>query len=141
MSSIRLFTGLSLPPDLLHKFGVLLSDLIPLASIKWSPVVNLHITIKFIGNWPASRVPELVDVLNKLPREGNVAVHLSGFDFFPRALVAKVDLSPALQNLAARTELALGHLGIAPERREYRPHLTLARLASRTGIEALRTKI
>ena len=31
----------------------------PLARINWSPVDNLHITTKFIGEWPEARLDEI----------------------------------------------------------------------------------
>ena len=56
---MRLFTALDLPPDVLLRLERLLAALRPEASIKWSPLDNLHITTKFIGEWPEKRVDEL----------------------------------------------------------------------------------
>ena len=37
----------------------LLRELRPLAPLNWSPMENLHITSKFIGEWPEQRLGEL----------------------------------------------------------------------------------
>ena len=47
--------GGSNPPDLEE----LLRHLKPSARIAWSPIANLHVTTKFIGEWPEERLGEL----------------------------------------------------------------------------------
>ena len=56
---MRLFTGIDLPAEVAASLEKLLARLMPLASIRWSPVENFHITTKFIGEWPESKVDEL----------------------------------------------------------------------------------
>ena len=46
----------------------------------------------------------------------------------PRALVAKVKPAPALTELAADHERRMRRLGLAPETRNFTPHVTLARM-------------
>ena len=48
---MRLFTGLDLSGDVLANLANLLARLRPSARIRWTPVENLHITTKFIGEW------------------------------------------------------------------------------------------
>ena len=67
---MRLFTAINLPDEMIWKLERLLSVLRPEALIKWSPLDNLHITTKFIGEWPADRVPEIENALRDLlPRQ------------------------------------------------------------------------
>jgi len=53
---MRLFTGLDLPADVVHNLEQLLQRLRPTARIHWSLAANLHITTKFIGEWPEERL-------------------------------------------------------------------------------------
>ena len=56
---MRLFTGVDLPEDVREKLERLLMHLRPCAHLKWSPVYNLHVTLKFIGEWPEDKLPHL----------------------------------------------------------------------------------
>ena len=52
-----------------------------------------------------------------------------------------MDAGPQLRELAAALETKLAPLGIPPESREFRPHLTLARFDSPQGTDALRAAV
>ena len=60
---MRLFTGVDLPDDVREKLERLLMHLRACAHLKWSPVYNLHVTLKFIGEWPEEKLPQLEDAL------------------------------------------------------------------------------
>jgi 2'-5' RNA ligase len=147
MSNVRLFTGLSLPPDIIANLEALLCELRPLAPrIRWSPAANLHITTKFIGAWPFSRLPELSRLLYDGHLSGAVPVSISGIGFFrgphrSRVLFAGVEESARLRELASQTETLLEILNIPREKRDYRPHLTLARIPGPTPWPALDEKV
>ena len=53
---MRLFTALDLEPGVAAKLERLLDRLRPTARIQWSAPANLHITTKFIGEWPDGRL-------------------------------------------------------------------------------------
>jgi 2'-5' RNA ligase len=53
---MRLFTAIDLPAEVLDPLREFLARLRPLAKLHWSPVENLHITTKFIGEWPEARI-------------------------------------------------------------------------------------
>ena len=99
---------------------------------KPSPIANLHITTKFIGEFPDARLPELKTALAELPRTGPIAIRVAGFGCFPdaanpKSLFATVQSSPELASLAMETGLAVQRLGVEMESRPYVPHVTLAR--------------
>jgi 2'-5' RNA ligase len=130
---MRLFTGIALPPGVRDNLARVLSELRPLAPLNWSPVENLHITSKFIGEWPEARLTELIQTLENLDLPGGFEVTISCFGYFPnphnpRTLFAGVHAGPALTELASRIDEALLPLGVARESRPYSPHLTLARI-------------
>ena len=142
---MRLFTGIAPAPDVLKNLDALIAELKPLAALKWSPLENLHITTRFIGEWPAARLSELEKALDSVPRPGPVPIALHGFGFMPnphrpRVLFAAVKAGPELPQLASAIDTALEHLSCKREDRPYHPHLTLARVAN-DNIRQLRERI
>ena len=143
---MRLFTALDLPPEMLLPMEQLLAELRPEAEVKWSPLENLHITTKFIGEWPEERMEELDGALKNLRGWEPFDVRLSGLGWFPnagapRVLWAGADGGDALVALAAQTDDVLAELGIAKEQHPYSPHLTLARIKATTPLQRLRAKV
>ena len=63
---MRLFTGLNLSGEVIRNLERLLDRLRPTARIQWSPPRNLHITTKFIGEWPEERLDEMKSALGAL---------------------------------------------------------------------------
>jgi 2'-5' RNA ligase len=142
---MRLFTGIALPHHVLDNLARVLKELRPLAPLKWSPVENLHITSKFIGEWPEARLKELEHALENLTPTGGFEVTVAGFGYFPnprnpKTLFAGVQAGHELAELAARIDEALLPLGVARENRPYSPHLTLARIKNE-NIRELREHI
>jgi len=130
---MRLFVGIDLPEAVQDELGKLVGQFRPLAAVRWSRAGNLHVTTKFIGEWPDDRLPEMKRTLAAVAVPAPFDIGLDGFGWFPnphqpRIFWIGVAASPALAELAAATEAAVGRLGIPPEDRPFRPHLTLARL-------------
>jgi 2'-5' RNA ligase len=130
---MRLFIGLDVPWQIRRNLELLLKHLKPTAEIAWSTLGNLHVTTKFVGDWPDSRLAELNSALVPVPRPGELKISIRGIGWFPnphqpRVLFAGIQGPPELAALAASIESACEPLGIAAERRDYRPHLTLARV-------------
>jgi RNA 2',3'-cyclic 3'-phosphodiesterase len=142
---MRLFTGIALPPRVSENLARVLEELRPLAPLNWSPVENLHITGKFIGEWPEHRLTELEEALENLHTPGSFEIEIAGFGYFPnphqpRTLFADIQTGPELAELAHRIDETLRPLGVARETRPYSPHLTLARI-KRENIHELREHI
>jgi RNA 2',3'-cyclic 3'-phosphodiesterase len=129
---MRLFTGLDLPGDLVANLEELLRRLQPAARIHWSPPANLHVTTKFIGEWPEERLGELKAALGALPGRAVISVRIRRLGFFPNPHSPRIFWcgveAPGLSELATDTDLATAALGIAREKRDFSPHLTLARI-------------
>jgi RNA 2',3'-cyclic 3'-phosphodiesterase len=142
---MRLFTGLDLPRDVVANFEALLRSLKPAARINWSPPENLHITTKFIGEWPEARLEELKAALAAIPRGSVIPVRIRQVGFFPnsrapRNFWAGIE-APGLPELAAATDRTTAALGIASEKRAFSPHLTLARIKPPAELNALHQAI
>ena len=143
---MRLFTAIDLPEAVSWSLETLLERLRPTARLRWSPVHNMHLTTKFIGEWPAERLQELTVALGALPSAGQVSITVRGLGWFPnarspRVFWAGIEPSDGLFELATNTEQATSRLGIQKENRKYSPHLTLARIQMPADLNALRAAI
>jgi len=140
---MRLFAGIDLPDDVRNQLGALLDRLCPLAKLAWTPLEKMHVTTKFIGEWPEDRLDEMKRALSEVSAPGSVAVSIRRVGWLPsprhpRVLYAGVEASKSLNALAAATEQTLERLGIAREDRIYRPHVTLARVRDRVPLGTLK---
>lgn len=143
---MRLFCGLSLAYEVRRNIELLLQHLRPQADIPWSPPDNLHITTKFVGEWPDDRVDEVRSALGGIPTHGAMKIAIRGLGWFPnphspRVLFAGVDGPPALHDLHTAVDSRLATIGVKAESKPYHPHLTLARIKSHGGLAPLRQAI
>ena len=143
---MRLFTGIDLPEEVRERLERLLMHLRPAAHLKWSPVYNLHVTLKFIGEWPEDKLPQLEAALHSMPKRPAVPIEVKGLGWFPnphhpRVFWAAIHGGDPLTKLAADTDSALEPLGVAKEGRAFTAHLTLARIKEPTPLEALRNAV
>lgn len=144
---MRLFTGIDLPSEMLLRLERLISALRPEALIKWSPLDNLHITTKFIGEWPEARLPEIQTALASITLPTPFEIEIRELGWFPherspRVLWAGIQGGERLRQLALNTEELLQKaLGVALENRPYEPHLTLARIKNPVPLQRLRAKV
>jgi 2'-5' RNA ligase len=130
---VRLFTGIALPEDVTERLSALVERLRPSARIGWSRAANLHITTKFIGQWPEDRLPDLIESLRPVAVRLPVDISVEGLGWLPnarspRVLFADIKAGQGLTETAEATDAATSGLGIPRENRPFRPHLTLARI-------------
>jgi len=143
---MRLFTGIDLREDVRERLERLLMHLRPCAHLKWSPVYNLHVTLKFIGEWPEDQLPQLETALRSLPPRDPIPAEVKGFGWYPnphhpRVFWVGVQGGVTLTALARDIDVALSPLGIKSEDRPFNAHLTLARIKEPAPLHALRTTI
>jgi len=142
---MRLFTALDLSAEVVRNLESFLARVKPAARIQWSPPANLHITTKFIGEWPEERLAELESALKALPKRPAIELAIAKIGFFPHERSPRVFWcgieAPELETLAADTEEATASLGVARESRPYSPHLTLARIKERIDLRPLHAAI
>jgi 2'-5' RNA ligase len=139
---MRLFTAIDIPTDLTEALRSFVSRLRPTAKIAWSPVENLHVTTKFIGEWPEPRLDEMTSALASVPGTGSIEIAVKGLGWFPserrpRVFWAGVDGGEGLRTLARTTDEVVTELGVPVEKREYSPHLTLARIRETVALDHL----
>ncbi len=143
---MRLFTGIDLPEQVRERLERLLMHLRPIAHLKWSPVYNLHVTLKFIGEFPEEKLPELETALRSMPPRQPISAEVKGLGWFPnphhpRVFWVAVHAGGELAALASDIDSAVQPVGIAAEERPFTPHLTLARIKDPVPLQALRGAI
>lgn len=130
---IRAFIAINLDSQVIDKIGHVIGDLKPrIPTIRWVSRANLHLTVKFLGNVDEAQIEPigaaLAAALHPFPR---FAINAKGLGVFPdpkRPKILWVGLAESeLAQLAATVESALLPLSIAPEKRSFTPHLTIAR--------------
>jgi len=100
----------------------------PADGLRWTAPEGWHITLVFLGETAAEKLPRLVDELNSI-RATAFSVEFGEPEVFERAGALVVGVQPsagltALQSIVTRAAEAAG---FRREERAYRPHLTLAR--------------
>src|ERR1051326_7329183 len=139
---MRLFTGIDLPEDVVDILERLLVRLRPAAHLKWSPAYNMHVTTRFIGEWPEAKLQELNEALSKVPPRPPIKVELRSLGWFPnprrpRVFWVGVEAGPELAQLANDINTALEPLGLPRDERPFSPHLTLARIKQPVPLDKL----
>jgi 2'-5' RNA ligase len=143
---MRLFIGIDPREEVRERLERLLMHLRPCAHLKWSPVYNLHMTLKFIGEWSEEKLPQLEAALRSIPPREPIPAEVKGLGWFPnphhpRVFWVAVQGGETLTALAKDIDAALGPLGIPSEDRPFNAHLTLARVKEPAPLQALRTAI
>ncbi|MDB5448575.1 MAG: hypothetical protein JWQ97_3892 [Phenylobacterium sp.] len=126
---IRLFAAVPVPDEIARGLARRQQGL---EGARWRTAAQLHITLRFFGE---IREDVARDLDAELASVGGspFEVVLEGAGAFGEgpdvhAIWAGVAESPHLRRLAKGCEMAARRAGLKPERRHYRPHLTLAYL-------------
>ena len=131
---MRLFIALSLPADLRERLCGLCSGL---PGARWVAPENFHLTLRFIGEVDGREAEDIDAALSGI-RFPRFPLTLSGVGQFGdgkrlRSLWVGVDSNEMLDRLQAKVEQAVQRAGQPPEKRKFKPHVTLARFKSHPG--------
>ena len=103
--------------------------------VKWVDAGGIHLTLKFLGNIPSKRVPEITEAIKKAAQGlSPFLLEISGLGAFPslkQVRVVWVGVGGELDKLSTlqqNIDSALAALGFAREERSFVPHLTVARV-------------
>lgn len=134
---MRSFVAVPCPPERLPALTPVLASL---AGPDWRPVPagQFHLTVRFLGEQPEPLLQRLASRLAPaLAAVPAFALDFAGLGVFPSARRPEVlwagcagSGAAAFARLAATVEEVLAGLGLPPEGRPLRPHLTLARRRS-----------
>lgn len=144
---MRLFVALDLTPDVHTALRELVSRLQRAgADVRWVGPEGMHLTLKFIGEVSAEKLPAVKEALGVVTSPAPVELSFQSLGYFPnerrpRVIWVGIHASENLAALAAQMEAALEPLGIAREKRAYVPHLTLGRFKSTNGLARLQAEV
>ncbi len=135
---LRLFIGIKLSDKVRETLGNLKDELNEkLAGVRWVPIENLHITLKFLGNCEQGKVEAVAAVLDPLRKYLPCPVEIGGLGGFPSSGSAKIiwvgvdDPGDIIEEIYRSCEKGCGRLGFKKERRKYHPHVTIGRCRGR----------
>jgi 2'-5' RNA ligase len=124
----RLFTAIEIPEAQRVRLSLLRA---PLTGAKWVEADNMHITLRFAGDIDGRTADEFADLLEDAAGPP-FPVAIAGAGAFggrePRVLWAGIAASPQLDALYRAHERAARGAGLEPDSRQFRPHVTLARM-------------
>ena len=101
--------------------------------VRWTPVKNLHLTVRFLGDVPDELLTQLnasiKPILAQTPSFSIMFKEPRLFPHFkkPRVVAAVVPYHDSLQTLVDVLENSTIAAGLDPESRQYKGHLTLGR--------------
>ncbi len=126
---VRLFVALSIPEATSLALRGLCSGL---PGARWVNPEQFHITLRFIGEVDGRTARHVAEALTGIQMPSfEVALHgvgTFGDKRAARSLWAGVRPSQSLERLHEKVDGAMARLGLAPDRRKFMPHVTLARL-------------
>lgn len=136
MGKMRLFIAMDVPEEIKGVISAALKDLKrSTEGVRWVRPENIHLTVKFIGDYEEEKLERLEDEVAKAAlRSPRFTALLGGCGAFPssaKARVIWVDMRKGAEEaaIAARkVDSRLGKIGIKRESRPFRGHLTLGRL-------------
>lgn len=137
MTQIRAFIAIDLPQsiqDSIEKQTARLHQTLGNEIIRWTPIQNMHLTLKFLGNIPNNHVDFLKQMLTQTADSHSAFdLQIGGIGSFPNAKSPRVlwlGIHPAaeLMSLQKNVDAGASRLGYEKEARAFSPHLTLGRV-------------
>lgn len=142
MSVIRAFIAIDLSPEIQHKLDTVLlnfkSQLNDIA-VRWVPVTNIHLTLKFLGDVSIANLNILTDMIQaevSSHSQFEISVGMAGAfpnNRQPRIIWIGVEAPAELSQIQHGIEISAARLGYAREERAFSPHLTIGRVSRNAG--------
>lgn len=136
---IRLFVALEIPEEVKDA----LFDLRRLiyeddGQYRWETKEKVHLTLKFIGGVKEEILPGIINNLSFLESFNKINGEINKFGFFfrnsiPGILNVSIKLDMHVYVIVRKLNAELIPFGIEPEKRRFKPHLTLLRLKKHPG--------
>jgi 2'-5' RNA ligase len=134
----RLFTAIEIPEAMRLRLSLLRA---PIGGAKWVQPEDMHITLRFAGDIDGRTSDDLADLLAEVSLPPFL-VSISGAGAYggrdPRVLWAGVTPGLEIEALYRANERAARGAGLDPDPRDFRPHVTLARMRRARQTEVAR---
>jgi RNA 2',3'-cyclic 3'-phosphodiesterase len=132
---LRIFICIEVPASIKQRIDDLQQDLKEIsAPMSWTRSDNVHLTIKFLGNVKASRLPKIAAACERAAAGlAEFEIEVTGAGCFPSARAPRVlwiglnDASDSLNKIHEQIENELAGEGFEREGRRFSPHLTIGR--------------
>jgi len=137
MNNIRTFIALDIPPNIKKTIFNLYSPFLneKIKKIKWVPKENLHLTLKFLGEINQQTLEKVIHNLLQIKLPEPVNLKLFSCGIFPNLKFPKVlwlsfeeKEKKILNSLVKKIETSMEQIGFKKEKRDFIPHLTIARV-------------
>ena len=134
---IRSFIAIDFPAETTEKISRIISffkQQTPDGTLKWVEPQNLHLPLKFLGDIPENQIKPILSCLDKTLKDtAAFEISIGELGMFPTAKAPRVvwlGIRGAQPLTALHQELdqALKALRIAPDKKPFSPHLTIARV-------------
>src|SRR5713101_7228999 len=118
---MRLFVALEIPSTVRKNLAELLKSLRSISpQTRWVRPENLHVTLKFIGEVPETKLAAIRSALAGVRTDRAITLDFRGLGFFPndkhpRVFWAGIEASPNLKTMAADIDNGTEKLGIPRE--------------------------
>lgn len=146
---MRLFVAVPIGAAVLERIAECVGELrrrvetgAPRARISWVAAEQLHVTLRFIGEVDDTEAQGIVSSLAPVLRIEPFEVAFLGVGTFPPRGAPRVfwagigSGAEQLMTIEREVTTRLAACRILPEKREYRPHVTLARVREPAGLRA-----
>jgi RNA 2',3'-cyclic 3'-phosphodiesterase len=124
----RLFSGIEIPTAVAQRLTLVRAGL---DGARWIDPANYHVTLRFLGDVDGVTARDFTHSLGDIIA-GPFKLRFNGLGSFgghkPRQIFANIAASEALDSLQRAHERAARAAGLPPEPRNYKPHVTMARL-------------
>ena len=142
MMPLRVFIAVEIPPSIrqaIHDQTESLRAALGRDLVRWVPVENMHLTLKFLGNVPAAHLEFVKQMLaQSAGRISPFDLTIGGLGSFPnskriRVLWVGIHAGSELTDLQREIDTGAANLGYEKDDRPFSPHLTLGRV--RQGVD------
>ncbi|WP_020408234.1 RNA 2',3'-cyclic phosphodiesterase [Hahella ganghwensis] len=139
---MRCFLGITPEPEIVSLISAHIQYLkqthaMKLSLLRWQSRQQLHITLLFLGETSIDTLSSLTPDISQICKEfDDIKLSTAGIRLFPssrrpRCLTMEIQESSELTRLHDEVAAAAHRIGFPLENRQYRPHITLARINHR----------
>jgi 2'-5' RNA ligase len=120
------------------------------ALVRWVPIENMHLTLKFLGDVSPTNLELISQMLtNEAAGCAPFSIQVGGLGSFPtprraRVIWVGIQAAAALESLQRGIDSASARLGYESEARPFSPHLTIGRVKQQipaTGHQTIRAAL
>lgn len=142
MSLLRAFIAIDISREIhvaIEKITAPIRAVIGASLVRWVPVNNMHLTLKFLGDTSPTNLELLEQMLSvEVSRHQAFEIEFKGLGAFPsfkrpRVIWVGIQAPAEFGTLQHAIEAATATLGYPDEQRPFSPHLTVARVKQKVS--------